>query len=63
MLILNEKVDIKNPQTIDDWDRLIADVYYKGKNIADYFPLAILVLISLKTEVKYFVQALMKSLK
>ena len=37
-LILNEKVEIKNPQTIDDWGRLVADVYYKGKNIADYFP-------------------------
>lgn len=37
-LILNEKVDIKNAQTIDDWGRLVADVYYKGKNLADYFP-------------------------
>lgn len=37
-LILNEKVDIKNPQTIDDWGRLVADVYYKSKNLADYFP-------------------------
>ena len=37
-LILNEKVEIKNPQTIDDWGRLVADVYYKGKNLADYFP-------------------------
>jgi endonuclease YncB( thermonuclease family) len=37
-LILNEKVEVKNPQTIDDWGRLVADVYYKGKNLADYFP-------------------------
>jgi len=26
-LILNEKVEIKNPQTIDDWGRLVADVF------------------------------------
>jgi len=37
-LILNEKVEIKNAQTIDDWGRLVADVYYRGKNLADYFP-------------------------
>jgi len=37
-LILNNKVEIKNTQTIDDWGRLVADVYYKGKNLADYFP-------------------------
>jgi len=37
-LILNKKVEIKNPQTIDDWGRLVADVYYKGKNLSDYFP-------------------------
>ena len=37
-LILNEKVEIKNPQTIDDWGRLVTDVYYKGKNLSDYFP-------------------------
>ena len=37
-LILNEKVEIKNAQTIDDWGRLVADAYYKGKNLADYFP-------------------------
>ena len=36
-LILNEKVEIKNPQTIDDWGRVVADVYYKGRNLADYF--------------------------
>jgi len=37
-LILNEKVEIKNPQAIDDWGRVVADVYYKGRNLADYFP-------------------------
>jgi len=37
-LILNKKVDIKNAKTIDDYGRLVADVYYRGKNIADYFP-------------------------
>jgi len=36
-LILNKTVDIKNYQTIDR-DRLVADVYYNGKNLADYFP-------------------------
>ncbi len=38
ILILNKKVEIKSPQTIDDWGRLVADVYYKGKNLSDYFP-------------------------
>ena len=37
-LILNETVEVKNPQTIDPWGRLVADVYYRGKNLADYFP-------------------------
>ena len=37
-LILNKTVDIRNPKTIDDYGRLVADVYYKGKNLADYFP-------------------------
>jgi len=37
-LILNDKVEIKNYQTIDDWGRLVADVYCEGKNLADYFP-------------------------
>lgn len=36
-LILNKWVDIKNCQTIDR-DRLVADVYYDGRNLADYFP-------------------------
>lgn len=37
-LILYEKVEIKNAQTIDVWGRLIADVFYQGRNLADYFP-------------------------
>jgi len=37
-LILNKTVDIKNAKTIDDYGRLVADVYYRGKNLADYFP-------------------------
>jgi len=23
---------------VDEWGRLVADVYYDGKNLADYFP-------------------------
>ncbi len=37
-LILNKSVEIENPQTIDEWNRLVTDVYYKGKKLADYFP-------------------------
>lgn len=37
-LILGKKVDIKSAKTIDEWGRLVADVYYNGKNLADYFP-------------------------
>ena len=33
-LILNKTVDIKDAKTIDDYGRLVADVYYKGKNLA-----------------------------
>lgn len=36
-LILNKIVEIKNPQTIDTYGRLVADVYYNGRNLADYF--------------------------
>lgn len=36
-LILNEKVDIKDVKTIDKYGRLVADVYFNGKNLADYF--------------------------
>jgi len=35
---MNKKVDIKNPQTVDPHGRVVADVYYEGKNLADYFP-------------------------
>jgi len=37
-LILNKTVGIKNAKTIDDYGRLVADVYYRGKNLAGYFP-------------------------
>ncbi len=37
-LILHEKVEIKIPQDIDDWGRLVTDIYYKDRNLADYFP-------------------------
>ena len=36
-LILNEKVDIKDAKTIDKYGRLVADVYFNSKNLADYF--------------------------
>lgn len=36
-LILWKKVDIRNVNTIDVYGRLVADVYYNGKNLADYF--------------------------
>jgi len=32
------KVDIKSAKIVDEWGRLVADVYYNGKNLADYFP-------------------------
>jgi micrococcal nuclease len=37
-LILDKTVDIKSAKTIDEWGRLVADVYYNGKNLTDYFP-------------------------
>jgi len=37
-LILDKKVDIKSAKIVDEWGRLVADVYYDGKNLADYFP-------------------------
>lgn len=39
-LILGKKVDvdIENAKTVDEWGRLVVDVYYNGKNLADYFP-------------------------
>lgn len=37
-LVLNKKVDIRDVKTIDEYGRLVADVYFNGKNLADYFP-------------------------
>ena len=37
-LILGKTVDIKRAKIVDQWGRLVADVYYNGKNLADYFP-------------------------
>lgn len=37
-LILSKTVEIKNYRIVDEWGRLVADVYYNGKNLADYFP-------------------------
>lgn len=37
-LIFGKEVDIRNVATIDNYGRLVADVYYNGKNLADYFP-------------------------
>ena len=36
-LILDKEVEFKNPIRIT-YGRLLCDVYYNGKNIADYFP-------------------------
>ena len=36
-LILNKEVKLKNPIRIT-YGRLLCDVYYNGKNLADYFP-------------------------
>ena len=36
-LILGEEVELKNAIKIT-YGRLLCDVYYKGKNLADYFP-------------------------
>ena len=35
--ILGKTVDIKIAKIVDQWGRLVADVYYNGKNLADYF--------------------------
>ena len=37
-LILGKTVDIKSVMIVAQWGRLVADVYYNGKNLADYFP-------------------------
>lgn len=36
-LILDKTVDIRSSKTVDEWGRLVADAYYNGKNLADYF--------------------------
>lgn len=36
-LILGQEVELRNPHTIDR-GRLVCDVYYRGKNLAEYFP-------------------------
>ena len=36
-LILEKEVELKNQVDID-YDRLACDVYFDGKNLADYFP-------------------------
>ena len=37
-LILNKEVELKNAIKIIDGGRLLCDVYYEGKNLAEYFP-------------------------
>ena len=37
-LILGNTVDIQSAKIVDQWGRLVTDVYYNGKNLADYFP-------------------------
>ena len=36
-LILREEVDLRTGYKVDR-GRLVCDVYYRGKNLADYFP-------------------------
>jgi len=36
-LVLGKTVDIKSTKIIDEWGRLVTDVYYAGKGLADYF--------------------------
>lgn len=36
-LILDREVDLRSGHTIDR-GRLVCEVYYRGKNLADYFP-------------------------
>lgn len=37
-LVLGKRVDIRNIKVVDEWGRLVTDVYCNGKNLADYFP-------------------------
>jgi endonuclease YncB( thermonuclease family) len=36
-LILNERVDLRAGHRVDR-DRLVCDIYFRGRNLADYFP-------------------------
>jgi endonuclease YncB( thermonuclease family) len=36
-LLLNQEVELKNPIKLS-YDRLLCDVYFKNKNLADFFP-------------------------
>ena len=36
-LILEKEVELRNFDDID-YDRLVCDVYFNGRNLADYFP-------------------------
>ena len=37
-LILNKGVEIRKAHIVDRWGRLVADVFYQDKSLADYFP-------------------------
>jgi endonuclease YncB( thermonuclease family) len=36
-LIEGEEVELQNPQTIDQWGRLVCDVIYNGRNLSEYW--------------------------
>jgi len=36
-LIMENIVDIRSAKIVDEWGRLVADVYYNERNLADYF--------------------------
>lgn len=37
-LIQGKQVDIPKATSVDDYGRLLADVYFGGRNLAEYFP-------------------------
>ena len=37
-LILDKEVEIRKAHIVDKWGRLVADVFFKDKNLSDYFP-------------------------
>jgi len=37
-LILGRMVEIKSPRGVDEAGRLVAEVYFRGKNLTEYFP-------------------------